>query len=696
MNSFLDRAKNSAAAPIFLLVVIAMFVIPLPPLVLDTLFIVNIVIAVTILMTCINAKKPLDFSVFPTVLLLATILRLSLNVASTRVILMHGAEGSGGAGQVIEAFGEFVIGGNFVVGIVVFTIITIINFIVITKGAERISEVGARFSLDSMPGKQMAVDADLGSGTISHEEAAERRRDIGLESQFYGNLDGTSKAVKGDAIAGILILLVNIIGGLIVGMSDHEMSFPEALSAFTIMSIGDGLVAIIPSIIMALATAIIVSRVNGEVELSDMIGSQVCTNPIVPAFAGAIVVAMALIPAMPTVLLLAIAGALFFFSYTLYKKEGVRAAEEAKAAEEIEKGNTPEKEEDTSEVNIKDISEREIVRIEIGCSLAELAKSETSPLTTAIKGLRKQISKEFGILVKGFLITDSIDLEPNEYRIVVEGLERGRAVVFSQLLMALDHSNEKERLKPLPRGSFAIEPVYGYGGYWIMNDDRTMAEEQGYTIIEPSVMITAHIQEVILKNLHLMIDIDDLQTIVDKVAVFKPKLVEVAVPDSMRLTQLLNITKGLLQERISISQISVIMETMNELAGVAIPFPVLLKHVRNRLAPWILSGIQGLKPSEPVKVIIFSDGLNELLRAGLQEDGTILLNQNTLRDITERLRNAEKQLNDFSYPAILLTDDNLRRGVYDLFGTQIPRLHILDSDGITKDCNVELGLTIGD
>ncbi|CAH7368937.1 Flagellar biosynthesis protein FlhA [Vibrio chagasii] len=694
MSDFWSKARTSVAAPIMLLAVIAMFVVPLPPIALDTLFIVNIVVAVMVLMTCIQAKRPLDFSVFPTVLLLATIFRLSLNVASTRVILLNGATGTDGAGQVIEAFGEFVIGGNFIVGIVVFVIITIINFIVITKGAERISEVGARFSLDSMPGKQMSVDADLGSGTITQEEAAERRRDVGLESQFYGNLDGTSKAVKGDAVAGILILLINIIGGLAVGMTQYDMSFGESLSAFTIMSIGDGLVAIIPSIIMALATAIIVSRVNGEIELTELIQGQLLNNPIIPAFTGSIIFVMGLIPAMPTLLLFTISGALFAFSYQLVKKHDKAEVDKKVAEEKEQQESSSNTREDTSEVSLEDIKERELVRVELGYSLSELAKSEGSSLITAIKGMRKQLSKEFGVMIKGFYITASPDLEPNEYRVVVQGIERGKATVHSSLIFAMDNSGNS--LDIPPRGDYAKEPVYGLGGYWVMESDRGLVDELGYTTIEPAEMITAHCQEIILKNLEHMIDTDDLQILVDKVARDKPKLVEIALPSTEHFIRLLNVVKELLRERVAITQLPVILETMASLSNVNGTTPLFVSHVRKHLAPWILAGIEDLDDLSNVQIITFSDSLTAMLESGLQPEGNIILSREVHLDVAAKLNKAVENLNEHDYPAILITSPTLRKGIFDLFGTQIHKLNVLDWLGLPSESNFSVAITIGD
>ncbi|WP_210498423.1 flagellar biosynthesis protein FlhA [Vibrio crassostreae] len=683
------KFRSGLSAPLLMMLILAMIVVPLPPQILDILFVINIVISLSVLMACVYARRPLDFSIFPTILLLATLMRLSLNIASTRVILLNGGNGSGGAGEVIESFGNFVIGGNFVVGLVVFVILTIINFVVITKGAERISEVGARFTLDSMPGKQMAVDADLGSGQITQEEAAERRKEIGLESQFHGNMDGASKFVKGDAIAGVLILLINIIGGLVVGVIQNDMSYSEALTTFTLLSIGDGLVAILPSIIMALSTAIIITRVSSDSQLSEMASEQLLSNELIPGVTGFIITSIGLVPGMPNALFLSIGVALMAFAYRIYTKREEAEIEERVVAQQIQEKEQVAKVNKPKELSLEDLSEPPLVSIKLGFLLADIAKGDNNQLQTALRGLQKKLSMETGILIKGIHISDSADLDSNEYQISIAGIEHGRGEVAAKLLLALPTEDDLPDLDGKP----AKEPVYGLDGFWIMSEQQSEAEAVGYEVLTPASVICAHIQQCIIRNLPLMVDLDDIQKMVDKIQTVKPKLVEAALSGGGQLTTLLKLVRELLRERVSVTQLTTILETMAEMAEVTLTFSDLLMHVRKKLTPWIISSIA--PDPKAIKVITFTEPLQEELNKAIRPDGSIFLDPRRHQEIEKDLRKAVDNLNGFDYPSMLMVNPVLRRGVFDLFGEQIEELHVLDFLGIPKGTSVDIAITIG-
>lgn len=673
--------RGNIGAPLILVLILGMIIAPLPPIALDMLFILNIVISISILMTCVFAKKPLEFSVFPTVLLVATMMRLSLNIASTRVILLYGQNGTGGAGQVIEAFGNIVIGGNLVVGVIVFAILTIINFVVITKGAERISEVGARFTLDSLPGKQMAIDADLAAGSLTQEEASARRTELSMESQFHGNMDGASKFVKGDAIAGIMILFINLIAGLVVGITQHGMEASQAAETFLILSIGDGLVAIIPSIVIALSTAIIVTRVGGNVDLGEVVNEQLLTNHKVPLVTGLIMLALGLIPSMPHLLLICVSSLLFFFSYKLKKKYDNKLLNQAIEAEEVV--DEP-KLKNSNEIGYDDLTEFAPIKLVVGYSISDLVKGESSPLMEAIRGVRKDLSKEYGVVIKGFHILDSPDVETNQYQIYISGILKGEGHVYSKLNMAIS----PDPLIPPLSGEKGVEPVFGINGYWIINEDVKEAEELGYTVIEPANMIATHIEQCLTNNLEKMIDVDDAQIMIDKIAEKKPKLIESSIKNNNSLLTYLEVCRSLLEERAPINQSSIILETMAMYSETNISHSSLLSMVRLKLGPWIIKNIIGDK--NKVKVITFDESLENLMNSSMQQDGSIFLPSEKLKKIIDSLNKNCKIISDYNCSPILMVNPLLRYGVYKLFSGHIPELYVIDFLEIPKDMNVEI------
>lgn len=661
--------------PFAIVLILGMIILPLPPLALDLLFIVNIVISLSVLMACVFAKKPLEFSIFPTVLLLATMLRLSLNIASTRVILLNGHAGSGASGQIIESFGNFVIGGNFVVGIIIFVILTIINFVVVTKGTERVSEVSARFTLDAMPGKQMAIDADLGSGSITQEEASARRAELSQESQFYGSMDGASKFVKGDAIAGILILLINIVGGITVGAGQKGMTFMEATETYLLLSIGDGLVAILPSIIMALATAIISTKVSNNTELSEMLQVQFGTNHNIPLMSGVIVCAVGLIPAMPNILFLSIGGGLIYLSKRVKDKQTKKFIEASEAQSELEASPKPQR----KDITVEDIREHQTILLEVGSGLTELLKSEDAPLIQSINGERISLSKKYGIAISGLESSCNFDLKQNEYRIFIKGLPCGGGEVYSNLLLAIQDGD----LRPLD-GIPAKDPALGFDGYWIMESMLNEAEAIGYEVLEPNQIISTHISITLQKHLEALIDTDSVQSMIQQLERRKPTLVSSAIKGDQSLVTLLTIIKSLLHERVPVVQLPIILEAMAELQSFqGITTAGMLSEVRKKLMPWIIENI--LKDTEDkssLKIVTINPETQAKLNQCRGQDGNYYFDPELIKTIQDSLWSANEFLTDMQYPLVLVVDGMLRQSMYDNLSIMFPDIHVLGAHEI--------------
>lgn len=691
VKHFLSGMRVGIAAPLVIIVILAMIVVPLPPQILDVLFVLNIVVSLTALMTCIYAKKPLDFSLFPTILLISTLLRLSLNIASTRVILL--SAGSGSAGQVIEAFGSFVMGGNYVVGLVIFTILIIINFIVITKGAERISEVGARFTLDSMPGKQMAVDADLNSGQINQEVAAERRKEIGLESQFHGNMDGASKFVKGDAIAGILILFVNIIGGLIIGIAQNDMSANEALEHFVLLSIGDGLVAILPSIIMALATAIIITRISSDTHLADVAGSQLFADEKVPFVVGLIIAAIGLVPEMPNLLFLSSAAAIFAFSFQLHKKKALATKKQAtEEAEQAERENVKQRTA-IREMTYAEIEEPKLIQVRLSSSLKSIAKNqERSALSNALRGAMNQLSKNAGILISEVNLQIDLELNPDEYSICIQGIEVARGQMKGRLLLAIPDGSATQ--PPLEGAMPFTDPICNEPAFLIVEEDQSKAEDLGYEVLTAASVVSTHVEMCVTQNLDKMIDLDGVQQLIDRTSAMKPKLIETAMSGSNSPTVLLRVLRTLLKEQIPVTKISTILEVMAQNSDGVTLFEGLMSQIRKELTPWILSNL--VDDPHNINVIVFSQELNEQLASSLHaNDNTLILKPELVEQIRSELKKQVSLMSDFDYPAMLLTNPVLRTPLINLFGEVIKDLHYFDVLAIPRTTNITIASTIG-
>jgi flagellar biosynthesis protein FlhA len=566
MNSFLALLKDNGAqharlmaGPILILMVLAMMILPLPPFILDLLFTFNISLSVMILLVAMFTKKPLDFAAFPAVLLFATLLRLSLNVASTRVVLLHGHKGPDAAGQVIEAFGHFLVGGNFAVGIIVFVILVIINFVVITKGAGRIAEVGARFTLDAMPGKQMAIDADLNAGLVGEDEARRRRMEVSQEAEFYGSMDGASKFVRGDAVAGLLIMIINIIGGLIIGVGQHDLAFSEAGRVYTLLTIGDGLVAQIPALVISTAAGVVVSRVATDQDVGQQMVSQLFANPNVLFITAGIMTAMGLIPNMPHVAFLLLAAALAGGGRLMLKRQQAAKAADAEEPQKVQAAV----EAAAAEATWDDVTLVDPLGLEVGYRLISLVDhAQNGELLHRIRSLRKKFAQDVGFLPPVVHIRDNLELKPNDYRILLSGVEIGCGVATPGQWLAIDPGGVTMKLP----GAITTDPAFGLPAVWIDVSLREQAQIAGYTVVDAGTVIATHLNHLMHRHGGQLLGRQEVQALLDHVGREAPKLVEDLVPKTITLTLLQKLLRGLLAEEVPIRDMRSIVETLAEQA----------------------------------------------------------------------------------------------------------------------------------
>ncbi len=553
---FANLELQRLAAPLLVVMILAMMILPLPPFLLDLLFTFNIAVAMIVLLISLYLNKPLDFAVFPTVLLLTTLLRLSLNVASTRVVLLEGHTGPGAAGKVIEAFGHFLVGGNYTVGIVVFVILVIINFVVITKGAGRIAEVGARFTLDAMPGKQMAIDADLNTGLIGEDEARKRRAVIALEAEFYGAMDGASKFVRGDAVAGIMIMLINIIGGFAVGVLQHDLSFSQALSNYTLLTIGDGLVAQIPALVISTAAGIVVSRVSAEQDIGQQIVEQMFMNAHVLYATAAILGLLGIIPGMSHFAFLVLAGGIGWIAYGIEKKQRMART----AIQQVLPPTPPEQ----LDVSWDDIGQVDTLGLEVGYRLIPLVdRTQDGELLRRIRGIRKKFAQEMGFLVAPVHVRDNLELRPNAYRITVKGVEMGRGEAQVGQLLAINPGRVLGQLSGTP----TKDPTFGLPAVWIDANLREQAQTYGYTVVDAGTVIATHLSQILQAHAADLLGREEVQQLLDHIAKESPKLIEDVVPKVLSLSTLQRVLQSLLEEGVPIRDIRSILEALTEHGG---------------------------------------------------------------------------------------------------------------------------------
>jgi len=686
LHTLRELGRNGLGAPILLLAMLSMMVVPLAPALLDALFTFNISLALLVVLAAIYARRPLDFAAFPTVLLLSTLLRLALNVASTRVVLLDGHTGTGAAGRVIQAFGEFVIGGNYAVGLVVFAILIIINFVVVTKGAGRISEVSARFTLDAMPGKQMAIDADLNAGLITQEEAKTRRADVSQEADFYGAMDGASKFVRGDAIAGILILFINIVGGLAVGTLQHGLSPAQAMHNYALLTIGDGLVAQIPSLVLSSAAAMMVTRVSTSHDMGQQILAQLFSRPRGLAVTAGVVGAMGLVPGMPNLAFLTLAalagGGAWYLSRT--QTEAARAeaqAEESAPAEPVSR-----------DLDWEDVAALDSLGLEIGYRLIPMVdKTQGGQLMGRIKGVRKKLSQELGFLIPPVHIRDNLDLSPNGYRITLMGVTVGQAEVQPDREMAINPGQVYGSLEGQP----AQDPVFALEALWIDPEQRDQAQTYGYTVVDASTVIATHLNQLLQDHAYRLLGYEEAQQLLDRLAKLAPKLVEDLVPKTLPLGTVVKVMQNLLEEQVPVRDIRTIAETLAEFAPRSQEPAALTAAVRERLGRFIFENINGL--SDEVEVITVNPSLEQLLHQSLQTatEGGVGLEPGLASTLQGSLVDAVRRQEAAGKPAILVVAQTLRPMIAKLARHMAPALRVLSYSEVPDDKQVKIVAVLG-
>lgn len=685
LSGLKDLNRFGLGVPILLLAMLAMMMLPLPTFFLDILFTFNISLSLVVLLAVIYSKRPLDFGVFPTILLVTTLLRLSLNIASTRVVLLNGREGTGAAGKVIEAFGDFVVGGNYTVGFVVFAILVIINFVVVTKGAGRISEVTARFTLDAMPGKQMAIDADLNAGVIDQDEARTRRQEVTQEADFYGSMDGASKFVKGDAVAGIFILAINILGGLAIGTMQYDMPVADAARVFTLLTIGDGLVAQIPSLLLSTATAIMVTRVSTEQDMGEQIISQLFANPKTLAISGGIIGLMGVIPGMPNVAFLGLAGAAGAGAWLVKKKQD----EEARAAV-VQPPPPPPPE--VKELSWDDVAPVDAIGLEVGYRLIPLVdKAQGGELLGRLKGVRKKLSQELGFLIPPVHIRDNLDLSPSAYRISLLGATLNQDEIHVEKEMAINPGQVYGQIEGLP----GHDPVFGLAAFWIEPTQRDHAQSLGYTVVDSSTVVATHLSQTLQDHAHELLGHDEVQQLLDRLAENSPKLVEDLVPKILPLGVVVKVLQNLLMEQIPIRDMRTIIEVIAEYAPQSQDPVVLTSAIRVALGRMIVQQINGLNDELPV--ITLDGSLEQLLHQSVQAmaDGGIALEPSLAGQMLQTLKDVTEQQEESGQPAVLLVPDKLRPFLARFIKHSVPALNVLAFSEIPENKQITIIASVG-
>lgn len=674
--------------PLLVLACLAMITLPIPPFLLDILFSFNISLSMVVLLVAIYSKRPLDFGSFPTVLLLTTILRLALNVASTRVILLHGQDGTAAAGKVIESFGQVVMGGSYTVGLIVFAILMIINFVVVTKGAGRISEVSARFTLDAMPGKQMAIDADLNAGLINQDQARERRSEIAREADFYGSMDGASKFVKGDAIAGMLILFINIIGGIIIGTVFHDMSFADAGTVYVLLTIGDGLVAQIPSLLLSVAAAIIVTRQTGsEREMGQQVVNELFSDARTMFIVAGVLFVMGIVPGMPHVAFLSLAAIAFVIGLLIKRKKelAARAAEEPVPEE-------PEPPIEQRELSWDDVSEVDVIGLEVGYRLIPMVdKAQGGELLNRVKGVRKKLSQDLGFLIPPVHIRDNLDLGPNSYRITLMGVTFGEAEIQPDRDMAINPGQVFGRVPGIP----TKDPAFGLEAVWIAKQDNDRALGLGYTVVDCSTVVATHLSQILANNCASLIGQEEVQNILDIVAKTQPKLVNGLVPNIVNLGLLTKLLQNLLHEGVPVRDMRTILETLVEYAPKSQDPEVLTAACRIGLRRLIIQDIVGGDLIIPV--ITLSPDLEKVLHKSLETGGAegVGIEPGLADRMQKSLYEATANQEMAGEPAILLTSGILRSTLSRFVKNTIPGLRVLSYQEIPDDKQIKIVSVVG-
>jgi len=689
LGSFRQLARRGAGAPVMMLVMLAMMMLPLPPFLLDMLFSFNIALSLVILLAVVYVMRPLEFAAFPTVVLMATLLRLALNIASTRVVLLHGHDGPGAAGKVIEAFGEFVIGGNFAVGLVVFAIITIINFVVVTKGATRVSEVTARFTLDAMPGKQMAIDADLNAGLLTQEQARERRQEVREEADFYGSMDGASKFVRGDATAGILILIINIVGGFFVGVMQHGLSAGEAAQTYTLLTIGDGLVAQVPALMLSVATAIIVTRVSRAQDMGRQLAGQVFGQPRALAVAAVVLGVMGVIPGMPNLAFLLLGGVCGGAAWLLFKRQ--RETRE-QLASDTAAAPAPAAPIERVELGWEDVTTVDPLGLEVGYRLIPLVdQHQGGELMGRIKSVRRKLSQELGFLVPAVHIRDNLDLGPNTYRIMLMGVPMGEAEVHTERLLAINPGQVHGTVS----GIATQDPAFGLEAVWIEPGQRELAQSYGYTVVDPATVIATHLSHILQGHAHELLSHQDVQQLLDRLAQGAPKLVEDLVPKRLTLGVVVKVLQNLLAERVPIRNMRGIVESLAEHAGQSQDPGVLTSTVRVALGRQIVQEIAGLGTEVPV--ITLAPELEQILLGSVSGGGVAgaAVEPGLADRLQQSVAEAARRQEMSGEPAVLLVAPLLRPWLARFTRHVAQNLHVLAYNEVPDNRRVRLVQALG-
>ena len=680
----LRQIASGAIMPLGILALVAMMVLPLPVFLLDTFFVSNILVSLLILMVAMHTQRPLDFSSFPSLLLIATVLRLGLNVASTRIVLSEGHNGADAAGKVIEAFGEFVISGNYAVGIFVFIILIIINLVVVTKGAGRVSEVSARFTLDAMPGKQMAIDADLNAGILTNEEAKARREEIAEEADFYGAMDGASKFVKGDAIASILILVINIVGGLIIGLAQHDLPIEVAAQNYVLLSIGDGLVAQIPSLLLAISTAIIVTRVSATHDMAENIGKQVSLSRAwIPV--AAVLLLIGFIPGMPNFMFLAaalVAGGAGYWSYTREQEEAESAA--LPDAEEEEEAAP-------DQIDLSEVADNSPISIQLGYGLIDMVEEDGSgALTTRITGIRRQVSRALGFVIPAVRIRDDLTIDANNYRIRVGQTIVGEDKIYADRKLAIPGDDARVRIE----GIEVKDPSFGMDAIWIPAQNEAEAESNGYVVVNPESVLATHLSQLLHKYAGQLIGQDDVQSLLDNLAESAPSLVESVVPKLVPLHILTSVLRILLEERVPISDLRGILETMPSLVARNLSPIDTAEALRPGLAPLLIQQIAPL--NQPLPVMTLDSDLEHMLITMVRQSGEdgLVLDNSLAEQLLRKISETSEAISAEGRQVVMIVSPAIRRQFSQLIHQHIDDLTVLAFTELPDSRKIEVVATI--
>ncbi len=680
----LKRDSSDILMVVAFIGILMAMILPLPPMALDFLLALNISFAIVVLITTMYTKKPLEFSIFPSLLLMLTLFRLSLNVASTRLILLHGSEGPMAAGALIMSFGNFVVGGNYVVGLVIFIILVLINFLVITKGAGRIAEVAARFTLDAMPGKQMAIDADLNAGMIDEVEAGERRQAVARESEFHGAMDGASKFVRGDAVAGIVITIINIMGGFVIGVVQQGMEMSEALTNYTLLTVGDGLVSQIPALLISAAAGLLVSRSGAEVKMGKEFASHLLSSST-PVFLGAVIIfCMGLIPGLPSVPFMVLGLTLGTLAWYFLRGAQEQDGEEAGSAQD----GTGEGEEGAAKPeDVDHLLNLDTIELEVGYGLIPLVdKQQDGTLLGRIRAIRRQFASEMGIIVPPIHIRDNLNLNPAQYRLMIKGVEAAGCELMINHLLAMDPSGQAQKIEGIP----TMEPAFQLAALWIPLAQEEEAKFAGYTVVDNSTVIATHLTEVIRANAYDLLGRQEVQHLLDNLAKTSPKAVEELVPGLLSIGVVQKVLQNLLRERISIRDMLSIVETLADFAPMGKDPDLLTEYVRQRISRAMLASY--LQPGKVLQVLTMDQSLEEILTKNLKrtEHGSYLaLDPVTGQQIVEAVSEQVDRMISLNAQPVLMTSPVLRRHLRRLIEPSLPSVFVVSHAEIADDINLQ-------